>query len=97
VFGRLSALAAVISLFLVAVAHGATTDTASATASPGTYVVNEPITFTSTTPCTVLCSQIWTFLDGSRLGDKIGEGESVQMSFTAGCAPTTGHRKTHHH
>jgi hypothetical protein len=60
VFGRLSALAAVISLFLVAVAHGATTDTASATASPGTYVVNEPITFTSTTPCTVLCSQIWT-------------------------------------
>jgi hypothetical protein len=67
---------------LVPFARGATTDTASATASVGPYVVNVPITFTSTTPCTVACRLIWTYLDGSRLGDRIGEGESVQMAFS---------------
>jgi hypothetical protein len=82
VFGKLAAIAAVISLFAVPVAHAATTDTATAEASPGPYTVNTPITFTSTTPCTVPCRLIWTFLDGSRLGDKIGEGVSVQQAFT---------------
>jgi hypothetical protein len=81
VFGKLAALGFVLSLFLVPVAHGATTDTASATASPGPYRVNAPITFTSTTPCTVNCRLIWTFLNGTRLGDKIGEGTSVQTTF----------------
>jgi len=81
VFGKLAAIAAVISLFAVPVAHAATTDTATAEASPGPYTVDTPITFTSTTPCTVPCRLIWTFLNGTRLGDKIGEGVSVQQSF----------------
>ena len=84
-FGKFAALAVVLSLFLVPVAQGATTDIASASASAGPYLVNVPITFTSTTPCTVNCRLIWTFLNGTRLGDKIGEGESVQMAF-----PTPG-------
>src|SRR4029077_13658926 len=70
-----------ISLFAVPVAQAATTDTATAVASPGPYTVNTPITFTSKTPCTVNCRLIWTFLDGSRLGDRIGEGVSVQQAF----------------
>src|SRR5262249_4187076 len=61
---------------------GATTDTASAIASAGPYAVNVPITFTSTTPCSVPCRLIWTYLNGTRLGDRIGEGQSVQTRFT---------------
>ena len=81
-FGKIAALALVISLFVVPLARGATTDTASAIASPGPYFVNVPITFTSTTPCSVPCRLIWTYLNGTRLGDRIGEGESVQTTFT---------------
>ena len=44
--------------------------------------MDQPITFTSTTPCTVLCRLIWTYLNGTRLGDRIGEGENVQQSFS---------------
>jgi hypothetical protein len=61
--------------------HAATTDTATATASPGPYLVGAPITFTSTTACTVPCRLIWRYLDGSRLGVQLGEGTSVQKAF----------------
>src|SRR5947199_10441692 len=82
---RLAATAAVLALLAVPSASAATTDTATAEASPGPYLVNVPITFTSTTPCTVNCRLIWTYLNGTRLGDKIGEGVSVSMAF-----PTPG-------
>jgi HYR domain-containing protein len=82
VFRKIAALAVVLSLYAVPLARGATTDIASATASVGPYFVNVPITFTSTTPCSVPCRLIWTYLNGTRLGDRIGEGESVQTAFT---------------
>lgn len=81
-FGRLAALAAVFALFVVPVARASTTDTATAAAEPGPYFVDKPITFTSTTPCTTSCRLIWTYLNGTRLGDKIGEGENVQQAFS---------------
>jgi hypothetical protein len=80
-FGRLVALAAVLVLLAVPAAQAATTDTATAQASPGPYLVGQPITFTSTTPCTVPCRLVWTFLNGTRLGDALGEGTSVTTSF----------------
>src|SRR4051794_24275654 len=80
VFGKLAVLGLVLGLFFVPVAQGATTDTAKATVSPGPYVVGHPITLTSS-PCTVLCQQIWTFLNGTRLGDRIGVGEQVSVTF----------------
>ena len=59
-----------------------TIDTATAAASPGPYLVDVPITFTSTTPCTRPCRLIWTYLNGTRLGDRIGEGVSVSQAFS---------------
>jgi hypothetical protein len=82
VFGRLAAIAAVFTLFVVPVARASTTDVATAAAEPGPYFVDQPITFTSTTPCTTTCRLIWTYLNGTRLGDRVGEGESVQQSFS---------------
>jgi HYR domain len=82
VFGKIAAFAVVLSLFVVPLARGATTDTASAIASPGPYFVGVPITFTSTTPCSVPCQLIWTYLNGTRLGDRIGLGDSVTTTFT---------------
>jgi HYR domain len=82
VFAKLSALLAVLALFVVPVAQAATTDTATAEASPGPYLVGQPITFTSTTPCTVSCRLTWKYLNGTRLGDQLGEGVSVQTAFS---------------
>src|SRR3954454_14916126 len=79
--GRFVAIAAALGLLFVPATQAATTDTATAAASPGPYLVGEPITFTSTTPCTVACRLIWTFLNGTRLGDALGEGTSVTTSF----------------
>src|SRR4051794_28297631 len=79
---RLAGVAAVVLLLAVPTAQAATADTATAEASPGPYLVNTPITLTSTTPCTIRCRLIWTELTGTRLGDKIGEGETVQASFS---------------
>jgi HYR domain len=81
VYGKLAAIAAFFALLVVPVAHGATTDIATAQASPGPYLVGSPITFTSTTPCTVPCRLVWTYLNGTRLGDSLGEGDSVVTSF----------------
>src|SRR3954453_14290415 len=82
VFGKLAALAAVFTLLVVPVARASTTDTATAAASDGPYFVDTPITFTSTTPCTTACRLIWKYLSGTRLGEQMGEGESVQRSFS---------------
>ncbi len=79
--GRIVVIAAVLGFVPVAAAHAATADVATAQATPGPYVVGEPITFTSTTPCTAACRLIWTYLDGTRLGDALGEGENVTTSF----------------
>jgi hypothetical protein len=81
VFGKLAALVAVLTLFVVPVARAATTDTASAAASDGPYLVGSPITFTSTTPCTTACRLTWKYLSGTRLGEQLGEGVSVQRAF----------------
>ena len=81
-YGKLAAIAALLTLLVVPLARAATTDTATAAASPGPYLVGSPITFTSTTPCTVSCRLTWTFLNGTRLGDKLGEGESVVTTFS---------------
>src|SRR4051812_24211392 len=82
-FGKAVALAAVSTLLVVPSAQAATTDTATAAASPGPYLVGAPITYTSTTPCTVSCRLIWTYLNGTRLGVKLGEGQSVTTSFSS--------------
>src|SRR3954451_6842162 len=80
-FVALAALLGVLGVLYSPAAQAATADTATAQASPGPYLVGEPITFTSTTPCTVACRLIWTFLNGTRLGDALGEGTSVTTSF----------------
>jgi hypothetical protein len=85
VLGRLAALTVLLALLAVPSAQAATTDQATAVASPGPYLVDTPITFTSTTPCTTACRLTWKFLNGTRLGDQLGEGVSVQTSF-----PTPG-------
>src|SRR5438067_2843654 len=81
VYGKLAAIAAVLTLLVAPVARAATTDTATAEASAGPYLVGSPVTYTSTTPCTVACRLTWTFLNGTRLGDKLGEGVSVVTAF----------------
>jgi HYR domain-containing protein len=82
VFGKLAALAALLSLLVVPLARAATTDTATAEAEPGPYFVGSPITFTSTTPCTTNCRLRWKYLSGTRLGEQMGEGVSVQRAFS---------------
>jgi hypothetical protein len=82
VFGKLAALAALLTLLVAPVARAATTDNATAVAEPGPYLVGSPITFTSTTPCTVACRLIWKYLSGTRLGVQMGEGVSVQRTFS---------------
>jgi len=66
----------------VSTAQAATSDSATATASPGPHLVGQPITFTSTNPCTVACRLIWTYLNGTRLGVALGEGTSVTTSLS---------------
>jgi len=82
VFRKLAALAALLTLLVAPVARAATTDIATAEAAPGPYLVGSPITFTSTTPCTVSCRLLWKYLSGTRLGEQMGEGVSVQRSFS---------------
>lgn len=81
---KLAPLTVLLTLLALGVpsALAATKDTATAEASPGPYFVGEPITFTSTTPCTVACRLTWTQLNGTRLGDRIGEGVAVTTSFS---------------
>src|SRR3954453_14110745 len=75
---RLAGVAAVVLLLAVPTAQAGTADTATAQASPGPYLVDTPITFfTSATPCTINCRLIWKYLNGTRLGDQLGEGLSV--------------------
>jgi HYR domain-containing protein len=82
-FGRVAAIAAALVLLVAApTALGATKDTATAQASPGPYHVGEPITFMSTTPCTTACRLTWTYLNGTRLGDQLGEGVDVVTTFS---------------
>jgi hypothetical protein len=83
VLRKLVPIAAALALLAIApsTSVAATTDTATAEASPGPYLVGQPITFTSTTPCTTACRLTWRFLDGSRLGDQLGEGVSVTTTF----------------
>src|SRR3954466_14963146 len=69
-------------MLVVPGAQAATADIATAEASPGPYLVDTPITLTSTTPCTISCRLIWTELTGTRLGDRIDEGEIVHASFS---------------
>lgn len=82
-FRKLAPITAVLTLlaFGAPTALAATQDTATAAASPGPYFVGEPITFTSTTPCTVACRLTWTYLNGTRLGERLGEGVSVAKTF----------------
>jgi hypothetical protein len=80
--GKVLAIAAAITVVAAPTSLAATRDTASAEASPGPYRVGEPITFTSTTPCTTACRLIWTYLSGTRLGEKLGEGVSVSRAFS---------------
>src|SRR6478735_2130583 len=77
----LAAMLGALGVLNAPAAQAATADTATAQASPGPYLVGEPITFTSTTPCTAACRLIWTFVSGTRLGVALGEGASVTMSF----------------
>src|SRR5437763_17089025 len=83
---RLAATAAVLALLAVPSASAATTDTATMAVSAvaATYHVGDKITFTSTTPCTVLCRRIWKSftVGGPHLGEQLGEGESVTHVFT---------------
>jgi HYR domain-containing protein len=77
----LVALAAAFVVLAVPTARAATKDVATAEASPGPYFVGEPITFTSTTSCTVNCSLIWEYLNGTRLRVHVGNGPQVPYTF----------------
>src|SRR6478609_6391414 len=80
--GAILTIAVLLGMLHVSTAQAATSDSATATASPGPYLVGQPITFTSTNPCTVACRLIWTYLNGTRLGDALGEGTGVTTSFS---------------
>lgn len=89
-----AAAAAALTLLAAPAALAATADTATAEASPGPYLVDAPITFTSTTPCTTACRLTWTFLNGTRLGDQLGEGVSVSTAFATSGLKTVELRLT---
>ena len=77
----IAALLGALAVLHVPAAQAATADTATAQASPGPYLIGKPINFTSTTPCTVACRLVWKLVNGTRLGDALGEGTSVTTSF----------------
>lgn len=65
-------------------ADAATLDSAAATVDRAVAVVGEPVTFTSTNPCTVACSLTWRRPDIglTRFGGVIvGRGEQISLSF----------------
>ena len=62
----------------------ATADTAVASVSPAIALVGDPVTFTSTNPCTVACSLTWRQPDLGivRFGGMIvGQGEQITLTF----------------
>ncbi|MEO8264964.1 MAG: PKD domain-containing protein [Ilumatobacteraceae bacterium] len=64
----------------------ATTDTAAASVDRASAAVGEPITFTSTNPCTTACSLTWRRPDIGLVrfgGVVVGRGEQFSMSFAA--------------
>ena len=66
------------------VSDAATVDTAAASVDPAIALVGQPITFTSTNPCTIVCSLTWRRPDIgiARFGGVIvGEGQQFTMSF----------------
>lgn len=92
--GKLAAITVALTVLAVPTASAATTDTATAVAAPGPYLVDAPVTFTSTTPCTTACRLTWKYLDGTRLGEQIGEGVSVARSFSTPGSKTVELRLT---
>lgn len=75
-------VAALAALVTAAPSQAATVDTATASSSVATAHVGEVVTFTSTTPCTVACRLTWTWREGSRLGWRMGEGQTIRYVFT---------------
>jgi hypothetical protein len=62
----------------------ATADTAAASVSPAIALVGDPVTFTSTNPCTVACGLTWRRPDLGipRFGGVIvGQGEQITLTF----------------
>jgi hypothetical protein len=87
VFKRLVFFAA-IPISLLAVwggrSNAVTADTAAASVDLATAQVGEPVTFTSTNPCTVVCSLRWRRPDLgiARFGGVIvGRGEQITLTF----------------
>ena len=60
-------------------AYGATQDVADAT-GPATVSLNQPATFTAG-KCTAACRLTWVWFNGTRLGTRMGEGQSLTYSF----------------
>ncbi len=66
------------------VSDAATVDTAAASVNPAIALVGQPVTFTSTNPCTIACSLTWRRPDIgiARFGGVIvGQGQQFTMSF----------------
>ena len=66
------------------VSDAATVDTAAASVDPAIALVGQPVTFTSTNPCTIVCSLTWRRPDIgiARFGGVIvGQGQQFTMSF----------------
>ena len=64
----------------------ATVDTAAASVDPAIALVDQPVTFTSTNPCTIACSLTWRRPDIglARFGGVIiGRGDQFTLSFAA--------------
>ena len=73
-------------LALWELSDAATVDTAAASVDKATALVGEPVTFTSTNPCTTACSLTWRRPDIGLVrfgGVIVGRGEQFSMSFAA--------------
>ena len=73
-------------LALWELSDAATVDTAAASVDKTTALVGEPVTFTSTNPCTTACSLTWRRPDIGLVrfgGVVVGRGEQFSMSFAA--------------
>src|SRR5258706_10606754 len=64
--------------------NAATVDTAAASVDPAVALVDQPVTFTSTNPCTAVCSLTWRRPDIglARFGGVIiGRGDQFTLGF----------------
>jgi hypothetical protein len=84
---RIAVILAVFSIMVLVPtdrSSAATADIAAASVDPPTALIGQPVTFTSTKPCTIACALTWRRPDLGipRFGGQIvGNGESITLTF----------------